>query len=169
VPWSDRQRGTSVGTIVIVTVAILLSWMVIHLVGLKLAAVINNASVVTEIAGSLPVGVGLLIYALIHKVQDFSFLTTGPSANQAPTIGLLAAASLMAACTLTGFEGAADVAEDRTSRAAQSLRRWSSQSSFPPYSASSCCWASSWQHLTRRLYSPAPFRCWISQAITSVR
>jgi amino acid transporter len=104
--------GSSIGTIVIVTVAILVSWMVIHLVGLKLAALINNASVVTEIAGSLLVGVGLLIYALIHNVQDFSFLTTGPSANQAPTIGLLAAASLMAAYTLTGFEGAADLAEE---------------------------------------------------------
>ena len=67
--------GTSVGTIVIVTIAILLSWMIIHLVGLKLAAVINNASVVTEITGSLLVGVGLLIYALLHHVQDFSFLT----------------------------------------------------------------------------------------------
>ena len=104
--------GSSVGTIVIVTIAILLSWMVIHLVGLKLAAVINNASVVTEIAGSLLVGVGLLIYALLHHVQDFSFLTTGPSSTQAPTIGLLATASLMAAYTLTGFEGAADLAEE---------------------------------------------------------
>ena len=104
--------GSSVGTIVIVTIAILLSWMVIHLVGLKLAAIINNASVVTEIAGSLLVGVGLLIYALIHHVQDFSFLTAGPSSAQAPTIGLLAAASLMAAYTLTGFEGAADLAEE---------------------------------------------------------
>jgi amino acid transporter len=104
--------GTSVSTIVVVTIAILLSWMIIHLVGLKLAAVINNASVVTEIAGSLLVGVGLLIYALLHHVQDFSFLTTGPSSTQAPTIGLLAAASLMAAYTLTGFEGAADLAEE---------------------------------------------------------
>ncbi|WP_396911851.1 amino acid permease [Mycolicibacterium sp.] len=104
--------GTSVGTIVIVTVAILLSWMVIHLVGLKLAAVINNASVITEIAGSLLVGVGLLIYALLHHVQDFNFLTAGPSTAQAPTIALLAAAALMAAYTLTGFEGAADLAEE---------------------------------------------------------
>jgi amino acid transporter len=104
--------GTSVSTIVVVTIAILVSWMVIHLVGLKLAAVINNASVITEIAGSLLVGVGLLIYALLHDVQDFSFLTTGPSSAQAPTIGLLAAASLMAAYTLTGFEGAADLAEE---------------------------------------------------------
>lgn len=104
--------GTSVGTIVIVTVAILLSWMIIHLVGLKLAAIINNASVLTEIAGSLLVGVGLLIYALLHHVQGFSFLTAGPSTTQAPTIGLLAAAALMAAYTLTGFEGAADLAEE---------------------------------------------------------
>jgi amino acid transporter len=104
--------GSSVGTIVIVTIVILLSWMVIHLVGLKLAAVINNASVITEIAGSLLVGVGLLIYALLHHVQDFTFLTAGPSSTQAPTIGLLAAASLMAAYTLTGFEGAADLAEE---------------------------------------------------------
>jgi amino acid transporter len=104
--------GSERPTIALVTIGVLVAWMVIHLVGVKLAATVNNASVTTEIAGTLLVGVGLLVYALIAQPQDFSFLTEGPSDSQPPTIGLLAAASLMAAYTLTGFEGAADLAEE---------------------------------------------------------
>jgi amino acid transporter len=104
--------GSSQGTIVLVTIGILVSWMIIHLVGIRLAAVINNASVVTEILGSLLVGVGLLIVAIVNRTQNPDFLFTGPTVNRPATVAMLASSALMAAYTLTGFEGAADLAEE---------------------------------------------------------
>jgi amino acid transporter len=103
--------GSATSTIVIVTAVVLLSWMAIHLVGIRLASLVNNFSVATELLGALLVGAGLLIYSLIHGTHNVSFLTHHGTAG---TLGLgaFASSSLVAAYTLTGFEGAADLAEE---------------------------------------------------------
>lgn len=101
--------GSATRTIVAVTIIVLISWAVVHLVGLRFASGLNNFSVIAELTGTLLVGLVLLVIVLLRGTHVDLAASTG--ANVAG-LGGFAISSLTAAYTLTGFEGAADLAEE---------------------------------------------------------
>jgi amino acid transporter len=99
--------------LVLVTIAMLLSIAALNHLGVKIAALVNDASVVAEVLGTVIVGLALLGFALRRHVHPASFLFTHPHhAGGWAYLAPLAFSSLMAAWTLTGFEGAANLAEE---------------------------------------------------------
>ncbi|XVQ09611.1 amino acid permease [Spirillospora sp. CA-255316] len=104
--------GAGNGTIVATTTLVLVVWAVIHLFGMRVASWLNNFSVTAEIVGTLLVGVGLLIYALVRGHDHVSLTSHAGAGPGAVGFGAFAVSALAAAYTLTGFEGAADLAEE---------------------------------------------------------
>jgi len=106
--------GSSEGTVLAITVVVLVLYAVIHLTGITVASRINNFSVVTELAGITVVGVGLFIYSLVAHLPNasWSFLTSHGTAASTAGLGAFAVSALLGAYTLTGYEGAGDVAEE---------------------------------------------------------
>jgi amino acid transporter len=102
--------GAETGTVVSVTVATLVIWAVIHLVGLRFAAALNNFSVIAEIVGTLLVGLGLFVWVYLNGGPHIDLMSDAGPATAG--LGGFAISSLTAAYTLTGFEGAADLAEE---------------------------------------------------------
>jgi len=105
--------GFSNRNVVLVTVGVLVGIALINHYGIRLASLVNNISVATEILGTILIGLLLLVVALWRRTNSFGFLFTHPA--QPPGLGYLSAfafSSLMSAWTLTGFEGAANVAEE---------------------------------------------------------
>jgi amino acid transporter len=101
------------GNVVIATSLILFSIALINHSGVKTTSVVNNIMVVAEIVVVVVVGVLLLAMAIVHKTNSFHFLFTHPGQPGGMAfLGPLAASSLMAAWTITGFEGAANLAEE---------------------------------------------------------
>lgn len=99
--------------LVVATIAMLLSIAALNHLGVKIAARVNDASVVAEVLGTVIVGLALLGFALRRHVHPASFLFTHPHhAGGWAYVAPLAFSSLMAAWTLTGFEGAANLAEE---------------------------------------------------------
>jgi len=95
------------------TVAMMMSIAIVNQLGVSLAARVNDLSVIAEVVGTVAVGAALFTLALTHHVHPVSFLFTHP--HQPTGMSYLPAfisASLMAAWTLTGFEGAANLAEE---------------------------------------------------------
>ncbi|SDH61636.1 Amino acid transporter [Leifsonia sp. 98AMF] len=102
--------GSSTGTIVAVTIVTLVAWAVIHLVGLRFASALNNFSVVAEIVGTLLVGLALFVWVFLNGGTHVDLFSNTGAATAG--LGGFALSSLTAAYTLTGFEGAADLAEE---------------------------------------------------------
>jgi amino acid transporter len=106
--------GSSQGIIVLVTAIVIIAYLAIHLVGIRFTGYVNNFSVVTELIGITAVGIGLLIYSLVRGLPnaniDFIF-SHGNTAGSAG-LGAFAVSALLGAYTLTGYEGAADLAEE---------------------------------------------------------
>ena len=106
--------GSGQGIIILVTAIVILAYLGIHLVGIRATAYVNNFSVVTELIGITAVGIGLLIYSLVRGLPNanasfnFSHGSTAGSAG----LGAFAVSALLGAYTLTGYEGAADLAEE---------------------------------------------------------
>jgi amino acid transporter len=100
--------------VVLVTVAVLVSIALINHFGIRLASLVNNVSVGAEILGTVLIGLLLLVVALSRQTNPASFLFTHPgqSSGGFAYVGAFAFSSLMSAWTLTGFEGAANVAEE---------------------------------------------------------
>lgn len=99
--------------IVIATAAVLFSIAVINHMGVKIASLINDVMVLAQIIVILVVGILLLVYAVRHQTNSFHFLFTHPGhPGGLSFIGPLAFSSLMATWTITGFESAANVAEE---------------------------------------------------------
>jgi amino acid transporter len=95
------------------TVAVMLSIAVVNHLGVKVAARINDVSVIAEVVGTVAVGIALLWFALARHVHSVSFLFVHPhQPSGMPYFAAFVSASLMAAWTLTGFEGAANLAEE---------------------------------------------------------
>lgn len=102
--------ATSTLVCVLIVTAIQLA---INLAGVRVASRVNNVvAFVAELGLSIVLTVILLIVAFITKpVQDLSFLTsTTVTPNDFPVAILLS--GLLAIWVLTGFEGAADLAEE---------------------------------------------------------
>jgi amino acid transporter len=99
--------------IVIATAAVLLSIAFINHMGVRIASFVNGFMVLVQIVVILVVGILLLFIAVGHKTNSFHFLFTHPGHPEGMAfLGPLALSSLMAAWTLTGFESAANLAEE---------------------------------------------------------
>jgi amino acid transporter len=96
-------------TLTLITVAAL-----IHLFGIRLASVLNDAGVIAEIAGSITVALVLLVmFGPSHAAPAKLFIqtTSYPSGLPGGVQGF-AVSMLLGAWCLTGFEAAADLAEE---------------------------------------------------------
>jgi amino acid transporter len=103
----------SARNLVLVTVGVLVTIALINHFGIRLASLVNDVSVGAEILGTVLIGLLLLVVALWRRTHSLGFLLTHPA--QPPGwsyVGAFAFSSLMSAWTLTGFEGAANVAEE---------------------------------------------------------
>jgi amino acid transporter len=104
--------GGSQLTIVLTTIIVLISWLGIQLLGVRLASRVNNFSVGTEIIGSAVVGLFLLILTLVRHPDNVHILTSRAGAAPGSYIAAFAVSGLVGAYTITGFDGAADLAEE---------------------------------------------------------
>jgi amino acid transporter len=97
----------------------------INIVGIRLAAQINNAAVITEIVGGVGVGLALFVYALVehpHPVSFFFHEQPGPHSGLYFSSFVLA--FLLGAFTYAAWELPADLAEetkDATNVAARTM------------------------------------------------
>lgn len=99
--------------IVIATVGTLLLAALINHFGIRLASLVNDFSVISEILGTVVIGFLLLGVALVRKVHPVSYLFSHPGQpGGMPYVGAFLASSLMSVWTLGGFEAAANVAEE---------------------------------------------------------
>jgi amino acid transporter len=97
-----------------ITLALISIAALIHLFGIRLAALLNDAGVLAEILGSLAVAVVLVaLFAPGHPqgMRQFFETTAYPSGLPGGVAGF-ALSLLMGAWCLTGFEAAADLAEE---------------------------------------------------------
>jgi amino acid transporter len=98
----------------ITTLAVVTAISLIHLVGIRVVSFINDAGVVTEILGCIAIAVVLLVLWFLHGTTSPTILldrTSYPSGEPATWAGF-AASLLLGAWCITGFEGAADLAEE---------------------------------------------------------
>lgn len=103
---------TPTSTLVVVVV-VTLTQLAINLIGVKVAARINNvAAFVAELGLSIVLTIILLVVGFItHPVQQVGFLATR-SVTSAEFPSAILLSGLLAIWVLTGFEGAADLAEE---------------------------------------------------------
>jgi amino acid transporter len=96
-----------------VVVAITASQLAINLAGVRIASRINNVAAFTaELGLSIVLTLNLLIVGFVtNPVQSFSFLSTSSVASADFPVAILLS-GLLAIWVLTGFEGAADLAEE---------------------------------------------------------
>ena len=99
--------------VVALTIAGLVLIALINHFGIRMASLGNDFTVLAEIGGSGLVGVVLLIVALKRHTNSAAFLVSHAGhASGLPYLGAFAFSSLMSAWTITGFEQAANLAEE---------------------------------------------------------
>jgi len=107
-----RLEGSN-RNVVLVTVGVLVLIALINHFGIRLASLVNNLSVGAEILGTVLIGALLLVVALWRHTHSWTFLFAHPAQpGRLGYVGAFAFSSLMSAWTLTGFEGAANLAEE---------------------------------------------------------
>jgi len=105
--------GPANRNVVLMTIATLMVIAVINHFGIRIASLGNNLTVLAELGGSGLAGILLLVLVLHRHTHSWRFLTTHPSQPSGlPYLGAFAFSSLMSAYTLTGFEHAANLAEE---------------------------------------------------------
>ncbi len=99
--------------LVVLTVVILVVMALINHYGVAWASRVNNVSVAAEILGTMAVGVLLLGVAVARRTHSWGFLFSHPHhSGGLAYLGPFAFSSVMSAWTLTGFESAANLAEE---------------------------------------------------------
>ena len=99
--------------IVFATVLTLVAAALINHFGIRLASIVNDSSVISEILGAVVIGFLLFGIAMIRKVHPISFLFSHPGLPGGTAyLGPFLASSLMSVWTIGGFEAAANVAEE---------------------------------------------------------
>ena len=99
--------------VIVATSVVLFSIALINHMGVKIASTVNNVMVTAQIIVIVVVGLLLLISSVKQKTNSFHFLFTHPGhPGGLAFVGPLAFSSLMAAWTITGFESAANLAEE---------------------------------------------------------
>jgi amino acid transporter len=111
--------GSSLRSVILTTMVILVVWAVINVIGIRLASMVNNASVVTEIVGSVLAAAIILVIALVHPIHPADFIISRGTVPANGYIVALGLSLLVGAYTITGFEGAADLTEETD----QAIRR----------------------------------------------
>lgn len=103
----------NVGTIAATTIALTVNQLLINLAGVKIASRINNVAAYTaELGLSIVLTLILLVVGLItNPVQNLGFLTTSTVEDGGFLVAFLLS-GLLGIWVLTGFEGAADLAEE---------------------------------------------------------
>ena len=86
----------------------------VHLFGIRIVSLVNDGGVIAEIVAALALTAVLLALHFWNGTHDFSFLLdrTSPIDGASAGISAFALSLLMAAWCLTGFEAAADLAEE---------------------------------------------------------
>ncbi len=111
VPYTGLKH--SQGSVVVLTLGALVVIALINHFGIRLASRVNYISVAAEILGTGAVGLILLEVVVVRRTHPWGFLLSHP---QQPSgfhyLGAFAFSSVMSAWTLTGFEGAANMAEE---------------------------------------------------------
>ena len=99
--------------IVLATVLTLVAAALINHFGIRIASIVNDCSVISEILGAVVIGFLLFGIAMIRKVHPISFLFSHPGLPGGTAyLGPFLASSLMSVWTIGGFEAAANVAEE---------------------------------------------------------
>jgi amino acid transporter len=103
----------NVGTVAVTTIALTLSQLLINLAGVRIASRINNIAAYTaELGLSVVLTVILLVVGFVtNPVQSVGFLTTS-TAGDGGFLTAFLLSGLLGIWVLTGFEGAADLAEE---------------------------------------------------------
>ncbi len=106
-----RYAGVPVSEI---TVLVISAAALLNIASMRLTALWNDFGVITEIAGSLGVALVLLVAFGIHHPHPGRFLLTSTNyyTHRAAGFAGFALSLLMGAWCLTGFEAAADLAEE---------------------------------------------------------
>jgi amino acid transporter len=99
--------------VMVVTILLTVSQLLINLAGIRIASRINNIAAYTaELGLSIVLTLILLIVGFItHPVQSVGFLTTSTPGDNGFLVAFLLS-GLLGIWVLTGFEGAADLAEE---------------------------------------------------------
>ncbi len=86
----------------------------VHLFGIKLVSLVNEVGVIAELIAGFAITVVLLVLYFWTGTHDLSFLldSTNPTTGVSAGISGFALSLLMGAWCLTGFEAAADLAEE---------------------------------------------------------
>jgi len=103
----------SPNNVMIVTILLTVSQLLINLAGVRIAARINNVAAYTaELGLSVVLTLILLLIGFVtHPVQSVGFLTTNTAGDNGFLVAFLLS-GLLGIWVLTGFEGAADLAEE---------------------------------------------------------
>ncbi len=98
----------------LITVAVISAAALLNIASMRLTALWNDFGVITEIVGSLGVALVLLVLFGIHHPDPgrFLFTSTNYYTHHAAGFAGFALSLLMGAWCLTGFEAAADLAEE---------------------------------------------------------
>jgi len=95
------------------TLAIIAAVAIIHLAGIRLASLVNDVGVWTELLGVIGVSCLLMCLAYLRRADVAVLGSTVTAAGGAPAgLGAWALSLLLGAWCLTGFEAAADLAEE---------------------------------------------------------
>jgi amino acid transporter len=96
------------------TVGVISAIALLHIGGIRLASRVNDVGVLAEIGGAALITVVLLALFGFRSERGLDFLldSTNFTTHQPATLGAFALSMLMGAWCLTGFEAAADLAEE---------------------------------------------------------
>lgn len=111
---ADVMRVLGIPVVSWLTVAVISTIALVHLFGMRFASRINDIGVVAELAGAFLITVILLAVWAVQGDRPLSYLTERTNFYSAQPAGMAAFALslLTGAWCLTGFEAAADLAEE---------------------------------------------------------
>ena len=106
-------RWAQPSALVALTLAVIGVITLVHLFGIRLASRINDIGVWTELLGVFALSIGLIALALSRQVSPAALLnSTNAATGVTAGLGSWALSLLVGAWCLTGFEAAADLAEE---------------------------------------------------------
>ncbi|MBI1784209.1 amino acid permease [Candidatus Sumerlaeota bacterium] len=116
-PYAEAILGGALGHEILVralTIAVISLIALTHIFGIKIASLINDAGVVTELAGAATITVALIFMYGFGREDGYAILFNRTNfETQSPAgISAFALSMIMGAWCLTGFEAAADMAEE---------------------------------------------------------
>ena len=105
IPISDQN-------IMIIVMCIITLQVTLNIMGVKLAALINNGAVFTEVIGMIGLTIFLFVAAIKSNADPSILLSTGNAATGTSYIAPFIMTMLMGSFTLVGFEASANLSEE---------------------------------------------------------